>query len=126
MLVTGSIATEALLAVKKFNEEFNIDVAIFSIPIISTDLLSEFKFNKFSKIFTLEEHVASGGFGSFIAEFIVDNRISVDLTRIFISTKSIKLIGDQAYLRKVSGIDFTSIFNVLKSKIIDMETNLDS
>ena len=126
LLVTGSIATEALLAVKKFNEEFNIDVAIFSIPIISTDLLSEFKFNKFSKIFTLEEHVASGGFGSFIAEFIVDNRISVDLTRIFISTKSIKLIGDQAYLRKVSGIDFTSIFNVLKSKIIDMETNLDS
>ena len=125
LLVTGSIATEAVLAVKKFKEKFNINIAVFTIPIISTDLLNKFKFNKFSRIFTLEEHVASGGFGSFIAEFIVDNGISVDLTRIFICPKSIKLIGDQAYLRKMSGIDFISVFNVLKSKIIDVKTNID-
>jgi transketolase len=120
LLVTGSIATEALQAVKKFHAEFNINIAVFTIPIISTDLLDKFKFNKFSRIFTLEENVANGGFGSFIAEFIVDNGISVDLTRISISLKSVKLIGDQEYLRKMSGIDFISVYNILKSKIIDI------
>ena len=121
LLVTGSIATEALLAVKKFKEEFNVNVAVFTIPIIDARSLHKFNFKKYSRIFTLEEHVANGGFGSFIAEYIVDNNIAVDLTRIFISAESIKLIGDQAFLRKMSGIDFISVFNVLKLKIINVE-----
>jgi len=121
LLVTGSIATEALLAVKKFKEEFNVNVAVFTIPIIGARSLHEFNFRKYSRIFTLEEHVASGGFGSFIAEYIVDNNIAVDLTRIFISAESIKLIGDQAFLRKMSGIDFISVFDVLKLKIINVK-----
>lgn len=121
LLVTGSIATEALLAVKKFKEEFNVNVAVFTIPIIGARSLHEFNFKKYSRIFTLEEHVANGGFGSFIAEYIVDNNIAVDLTRIFISAESIKLIGDQAFLRKMSGIDFISVFDVLKLKIINVK-----
>jgi len=121
LLVTGSIATEALLAVKKFKEEFNVNVAVFTIPIIGARSLHEFNFRKYSRIFTLEEHVASGGFGSFIAEYIVDNNIAVDLTRIFISAESIKIIGDQAFLRKMSGIDFISVFDVLKLKIINVK-----
>lgn len=121
LLVTGSIATEALLAVKKFKEEFNVNVAVFTIPIIGERSLHEFNFKKYSRIFTLEEHVANGGFGSFIAEYIVDNNIAVDLTRIFISAESIKLIGDQAFLRKMSGINFISVFNVLKLKIINVK-----
>jgi transketolase len=119
ILVTGGIAVEALTAVQRFKKQFLIEVAVFSVPLITPSSLANINLREFSKIFTVEEHVGNGGFGSFVAEYVTDQKLSIELNRIFVSSYSIRTIGDQAFLRQVSKIDSDSIYEALINNIIN-------
>ncbi len=119
ILVTGGIAIEALKAVHRFKKQFLVEVSVFSVPLITSRSLAHINFQEFSKLFTVEEHVGNGGFSSFVAEYIADQKLFIELDRIFVSSDSIRTIGDQVFLRKVSGIDSDSIYNVLVKSIIN-------
>ena len=119
MLVTGGIATEALKAVFRLKKQFLIEVVVFSVPLITSRSLAHINFQEFSKIFTVEEHVGNGGFSSFVAEYVADQKLLIELVRIFVSSDSIRTIGDQAFLRKASGIDSDSIYDALVNSIIN-------
>ena len=119
MLVTGGIATEALKAVFRLKKQFLIEVVVFSVPLITSRSLAHINFQEFSKIFTVEEHVGYGGFSSFVAEYVADQKLLIELVRIFVSSDSIRTIGDQAFLRKASGIDSDSIYDALVNSIIN-------
>ena len=51
ILVTGGIATEALKAVQRFKKQFLLDVAVFSVPLITSRSLAHINFQELSKIF---------------------------------------------------------------------------
>jgi transketolase len=119
ILVTGGVATEALKAVHRFKKQFLVEVSVFSVPLITSRSFAHINFQEFSKLFTVEEHVGNGGFSSLVAEYIADQKLFIELDRIFVSSDSIRTIGDQAFLRKVSGIDSDSIYNVLVKSIIN-------
>lgn len=119
ILVTGSIAIEALKAVQRLKKQFLIEVAVFSVPLITSSSLAHINLLEFSKIFTVEEHVGSGGFSSFVAEYVADQKLLIELNRIFVSSDSIRIIGDQAFLRAASGIDSDSIYEALVNNIIN-------
>jgi transketolase len=119
ILVTGDIAVEVITAVERLKKQFLFEITVFSVLLIATSSLANINLREFSKIFTVEEHVGSGGFGSFVAEYVVDQKLSLELIRIFVSSDSIRTIGDQAYLRQTSCIDSNAIFETLVAHMIN-------
>ncbi len=77
-------------------------------------------FRSFDKIITLEDGVLTGGFGSNIIEFMVDNGYQTQVKRIGIPDKFIEH-GSPDELYKVCGMDIDSIYqtarNLLKTKV---------
>ena len=63
---------------------------------------------KYKKIISIEEHILDGGFGSIIAETIVDNDLDVKLKRIGLKSY-IYAYGGRENIRKSCGIDIDSI-----------------
>ncbi|MFO7819896.1 MAG: 1-deoxy-D-xylulose-5-phosphate synthase [Halanaerobacter sp.] len=68
-----------------------------------TDLAAEHDY-----LFTAEEHLLEGGFGSAVAELIVDKNLDTNLTRIGLPDKFIEH-GSQAQLRARYGLDRAGI-----------------
>jgi len=118
VLVTGEISIEVLEAVKLMKELEKVNFDVFSIAILNSSVLAKIKFEKYSKLFTVEEHVSVGGLGSLLADFLIDNDISVNLERIHIKCSTLRLIGDQNFLRRDSGLDFESLYSTFKRKIM--------
>ena len=58
---------------------------------------------------TVEEHILSGGFGSFVLEYLELEQIQVPVKRLGITKDLDFPIGDQKYLRKVHGLDAETI-----------------
>jgi len=98
--------------VTDFVTENEIKASVYSFPFIKpinkqmlTALLKKYK-----KIITIEEHQASGGFGSVILEYINDLIESNDIEigpivkRIAIKDKFYSISGSQQYLRNLAGI----------------------
>ena len=50
-------------------------------------------------IITTEEHQIACGFGSFIAEYIVDNQLENKLFRYGLTSNYYEVVGSQSYLR---------------------------
>lgn len=62
-------------------------------------------FARFRTVVTIEEHSVIGGFGSAVAEWLVDNRISVnEFLRIGTPDAFYKLAGEQEYARGCLGL----------------------
>ena len=71
--------------------------------------------SKTSRIITTEENVLEGGFGSSIAELIIDNGVSCSLLRNAIKNGFVDP-GDKTYLSKVTKIDADSLMQKVKNK----------
>ncbi|MBE1274798.1 transketolase family protein [Enterovibrio baiacu] len=115
LIGVGSIVSEAFDA-KDLLEEAGIPASILDFHSISyfdheyvVEILS-----KYSVVITVEEHQRNGGLGSIISEVLVDNGITVKLGKLAIDNKLISEVGSQEYLRKVNGIDSTSIYELVK------------
>jgi transketolase len=113
----GDVAVFVMGAMLKYVTDFidqnKIESSIYSFPFIKpinkTQLLKVLK--SYKKIITIEEHQASGGFGSAILELMNDlfeegKLLSLPLIkRIAIHDKFYSVAGSQDYLRKLAKIE---------------------
>jgi len=107
----GSIVDEVLKASEKLD-----DVAIVSMPFISPFDEKEVKnmFEKYKKVYVVEEHFEEGGLGTILSDFAMKNRIDTNIQKIAIKNQYIHDIGDCSYLREKLGIDAKSIVKRVK------------
>ena len=69
--------------------------------------------DRYNRIFTIEEHVLQGGFGSAVAELLLDNDSSVRLTRIGLPDKFIEHGSSEELLARY-GLDIEGIKKRIK------------
>ena len=83
-------------------EKFNINIGLVTIPKITKEknLYFEKLIKKSSTIITLEEHILTGGFGSYILETYYKSIIKIKFYKLGIE-KRFNSIGDQKYMRKL-------------------------
>jgi transketolase len=99
-------------------EKYNINLTLYSCPLIkpiSNSLITIM--SKYSKIFTLEEHSIIGGFGSTIANLIVDNNLKAKLIKFALPDKYLHVAGTMDYLLDESGLSINLIVDKIR-KII--------
>jgi len=72
-------------------------------------------FNKVERVITTEENVLDGGYGSSIAEFLIDTNSSISLLRNGIDSSFVRP-GSKDYLEKETKIDAKSLVGKIKVK----------
>ena len=118
LLVSGGLLKRAKEIVASLKKD-NIDLTLYSCPLIkpvSQELLVTLK--KYSNVFTLEEHSIIGGFGSTIANLIVDNNLSSQLTKFALPDKYLHVAGTMNYLLDKSGLSIKEIIKTIKKKLV--------
>lgn len=116
-LVSGGLLNRAKQIVASL-KKYNINLTLYSCPLIkpiNNNLVSIM--SDFSNIFILEEHSIIGGFGSTIANLIIDNNLKVRLIKFALPDKYLHVSGSMDYLLDQSGLGIDSIVNKIK-KII--------
>jgi 1-deoxy-D-xylulose-5-phosphate synthase len=82
---------------------------------LDADLLHEV-FNNFTKIITVEDHSIQGGFGSSIAEFMIDNGYMAQITRLGVPDIFIEH-GEQKELYNECSFDAAAIMSAVRQII---------
>lgn len=117
ILAVGNMVDYAKKVHKKLADE-NISAELINMRFIKPldiNLLNDIAI-RFDKIVTLEENTITGGFGSAVSEFIIDNNFKNKILRIGLPDDFVDH-GTQAELHKILGIDPEGIFNKIKSFI---------
>lgn len=71
-------------------------------------------------VFTLEEHVATGGLGSAVAETCAEGRVPLkSFHRIGLGDSFPDVVGDQPYLRAHYGLDATAVAKTVRQAVVD-------
>jgi len=112
IISTGNMVHKALEVREKMKSEGkNIGVIdLYRLKPVShelKDILSKYK-----QIISLEEHLLDGGFGSIIAEVIVDNNLSVKLKRI--GLKDYVYLYRRDNIQKKCEIDVDSVIGIVR------------
>lgn len=118
LLVSGGLLGRAIQMVASLKKE-NINLSLYSCPLIkpmSTDII--LLISKFKKVFTLEEHSIIGGFGSIIANLIIDNDLKVKLTKFALPDDYLHVAGTIDYLLDESGLSVKTIIKKIKQKLL--------
>jgi transketolase C-terminal domain/subunit len=68
-------------------------------------------------IITLEEHVLSGGFGSFVLEIAAKSNVKIPIKNIAINQIKLKESGSQNYLRSYHGLDSEGIVKFIEQNL---------
>lgn len=112
LLANGAILPEALAAAKRLEKKkISAGVASFhTAKPLDENYLSEV-FGKYSLVATVEEHGEIGGFGGAVSEWLAGRKgVKAGFVKIAAPDKFILEAGDQAFARKLAGIDSESIF----------------
>ena len=111
----GNFAVEAceLLATEGF---FPAHYDMRFVKPLDEELLHEV-FKKYKKIITVEDHAVQGGFGSAIAEFMVDHNYAASITRLGVPDRFIEH-GEQKELYQECHFDAKAIVNAVR-KLVD-------
>ncbi|HPP33944.1 MAG TPA: 1-deoxy-D-xylulose-5-phosphate synthase [Ignavibacteriales bacterium] len=115
ILAVGNFVYYAIETAKILQQE-NISVQIYNMRFIKpldTDVL-ELVVKKFNKIVTYAENTIVGGFGSAVAEFLVDNQYKNDILRIELPDKFIEH-GTQQQLHELVKVDAKSVAEKIKN-----------
>jgi transketolase len=111
----GGIFTECVKAVKKLNE-INIYPAFYSLsslkPLNKKNIIQELK--KYKIVLTVEENNFIGGLGSTFSYLINKNDLRIKHYSLSTEDKTLKIVGDQNFLRKKIGLDSMGIFKKIK------------
>ena len=110
LLVSGGLLERATHIVQKLKEQ-DINIALYSCPLIKpiNEKLIVSLISKFKHIFTLEEHSVIGGFGSTLANILVDNNINVQLVKFALPDKYLHISGSIDHLLDKSGLGIDTI-----------------
>ena len=107
---TGAILDDVTDAVAEL-EKYGISVEQYSFPTVKPldqDVVLDCS-KRFDKIFTVEEHNITGGFGSAVAEVMAENPAKARLVRIGINDEYCTIVGSQEYLRDQYGFSTDKI-----------------
>lgn len=118
LLVSGGILDRAVQIVALL-KEYGINLTLYSCPLIkpiSQELLLILK--KYNNVFTMEEHSIIGGFGSTIANLIVDNNLRAKLIKFALPDKYLHIAGTMDYLLDESGLSVKEIVKIIKQKLV--------
>jgi len=113
ILTMGHIGNQALKACEMVADK-GVHPALFDMRFVKPldeELLHQI-FTTFEKIITVEDSCLTGGFGSSVAEFAIDNHYSKPITRLGIPDQVIEH-GEQSELYKICGIDAENIANTI-------------
>jgi deoxyxylulose-5-phosphate synthase len=103
-------------AIQSLDDGRRLRVAHFTVPSLHYENLNSIGLHSFKRILTVEEHCLDAGFGSFVLEYLESQQILRQVKRLGIPRAFYYEVGDQAYLRKLAGLDEHSI----KSQILDL------
>jgi transketolase len=113
----GPIAASLIDVAQKLQGLVNLDC--FTVIKLDKDEVGEyFKNSDYDFIFTLEEHVVSGGFGSFINECLIKSSRKFQVVNLGIKNSKSNVFGDQEYLRKHHKIDSESVIQAISEIVI--------
>jgi len=101
ILAIGSMVHKSLEAAQELSER-GIDLTVVNsrfVKPLDEDLIAELA-TKHDLLFTVEEHILEGGFGSAVAEFVVDQGLQVELNRIGLPDKFIEHGSQQELLER--------------------------
>ena len=121
LIVSGGLLERATFIIKNL-KKLDINIELYSCPLIKpiNEKLIISLVSKFKNIFTLEEHSIIGGFGSSIANIIVDNNIQVKLVKFALPDEYLHVSGSIDYLLDKSGLGIDTITNkiteIIKNK----------
>ncbi len=112
LLGCGNILPVVMDAAEKLDQNHisAMVVSMHTVKPLDADLLNSV-FSNFNMVCTIEEHSAIGGFGSAVAEWVVDNGISVkNMIRFAIPDDFLHRSGNQNNARKMAGLTCDNIF----------------
>ena len=81
-------------------------------------------FSTYKKVITVEDHSIQGGFGSAVAEFMIDNHYMAQITRLGVPDRFIEH-GEQQELYEECGFDTNAIMTAVR-KLIGSEYLVNS
>lgn len=115
IISTGNMLSIAIETSKLLKEPAEI-ISMHTVKPLDTCLLNDLS-KRFSLFVTVEEHSLIGGLGSSIAEWMVDQSISVPILRIGTQDRFPHLIGSQKYIREFFGLTPQAIAARIQEKI---------
>jgi len=118
ILTIGPLGNE-ISAIANLLDDENISVAHYDMRFVKPldkNLLTKI-FTKFDKIITIEDNSIVGGFGSAVAEFMVENQYNAKIKMLGIPDKFIEH-GTQEELYKICGYDSLSIYETIKNMVL--------
>lgn len=120
LMATGGIASEALDAAELLAED-GIECRVLGFHTVKPIDYVEIGYSVLNTklIVTIEEHNLDGGFGSAVAEEIMDMGVLTRLIRIGIGNRFCTEVGSQQYLREVNGLTAKHIAKTVKEAIND-------
>ena len=110
LLSAGGILTELQKAAELLEQE-RISAAVWSFPCLKPIdrecilTLAE----RYADLITVEEHTVVGGFGSAVCEVIAEAGIPCRVHRMGLQDRFTAVVGNQAYLRRLYGMDAEAI-----------------
>ncbi len=112
LVTCGNVIEEVMEAYERLKAS-KIIVSVVSVPTIKPLDASFFKalLKAHKHVFIIEEHNIFGGLGDSIFNFNKNNLNKNDIYHIAFNDKFVQEIGDNKYLRKISGLDANSIYN---------------
>ena len=114
MIFTGAIGSQVLQAAEMLSSG-GIEAEVISFPQVSPISVRKIQ-NSTSVLFTIEEHVTRGGFGSAVLEGLseVDSARRVRMLGVNYDGHS---LGSHAYLQDISGLSAAKITEYVNSKL---------
>lgn len=117
LLASGGLLGRAIQIVTSLKKH-GINLAVYSCPLIkpiSQELFLILK--KYNNVFTMEEHSIIGGFGSIIANLIVDNNLKIELIKFALPDKYLHISGTMDYLLDESGLSIEEVAKKIKKSL---------
>lgn len=116
ILSTGSISSEINKASESISSLCNFSA--YSVPVLDEGNIKKFLSTlSVDLVITLEEHVISGGFGSFVLEIAAKSNLKIPIKNIGINQTKLKESGSQNYLRSYHGLDSEGIVKFIKQNL---------
>lgn len=114
LLVSGGLLKRAKEIVSLLRKD-DIYLSLYSCPLVkpvSQALISILE--KHDYVFTLEEHSVIGGFGSTVANLIVDNNLKIKLIKFALLDEYLHISGTMDHLLNESGLSITNVVGKIK------------